>query len=81
MEEAVREGGRGEGRSRRGGGGGGGGVGDDSLSRTVKGAVPVGGDQPEEGPPSDHLKISPIQTIDRSRRCHRTIRGQVEGCV
>lgn len=27
----------------------------DSLSRTVKGAVPVGGDQPEEGPPSDHL--------------------------
>lgn len=79
MEEAVREGGIGEGRSRRGGGGGG--VGDDSLSRTVKGAVPVGGDQPEEGPPSDHLKISPIQTIDRSRRCHRTIRGQVEGCV
>lgn len=32
----------------------------DSLSRTVKGAVPVGGDQPEEGPPSDHLKISPF---------------------
>lgn len=32
----------------------------DRLSRTVKGAVPVGGDLPEEGPPSDHLKISPI---------------------
>lgn len=32
----------------------------DSLNRTVKGAVPVGGDQPEEGPPSDHLKISHI---------------------
>lgn len=45
----------------RGEGEGGGGVGGrDRLSRTVKGAVPVGGDLPEEGPPSDHLKISPI---------------------
>lgn len=26
----------------------------DSLSRTVKGDVPVRGDQPEEGPLSDH---------------------------
>lgn len=40
--------------------GGAGVPGRDSLSRTVKGAVPVGGDQTEEGPPSDHLKISPI---------------------
>lgn len=47
----------GNGGERRGGGGCGG---RDRLSRTVKGAVPVGGDLPEEGPPSDHLKISPI---------------------
>lgn len=50
----------GNGGERRGGEGEGGVGGRDRLSRTVKGAVPVGGDLPEEGPPSDHLKISPI---------------------
>lgn len=34
----------------------------DGLSRAEEGAVPVGGDQPEEGPPSDREKISLIYT-------------------
>lgn len=56
-----------------------GGGGRDSLSRTVKGAVPVSGDQPEEGPPSDHLKN--ISHLDDSvtRLCGSIIRGQVDG--
>lgn len=32
------------------------------LSRTVKRDVPVGGDQPKEGPHTDHFEISPVQT-------------------
>lgn len=45
----------------------------------VVGAVPVGGDHPEKGPPSDHLKISPHLDDTLTRLCDRIIRGQVEG--